>query len=149
MAIYTYRCPRCGATAEVWQSIKSYCEAPDVPVCPGGNIVNEHIPYRDWHGPMERYFTVPMTSMDIAPWAGFVSPIDGSAITSRSERNEHMARHGVVMYDEIAPDIERNRKARLAEAQADLKKEVIVAAQRVEQGYVPKVDSIDNFVPSE
>src|SRR5688572_29490547 len=91
---------KCDFRDEVIQSIKSYCEAPHVPVC-----------VRDpSHAKMERYFTVPLVTFDVAPWAAYQSPIDGDFITSKAERNEHMAKHGVVLYEDIAPDIERNRK---------------------------------------
>lgn len=122
MAIYTYRCMQCDRKAEVIQSIRSYCEAPQIPLC---------------HGPMERYLTKPLVTFDTAPWASYKSPIDGSVITSRREQNEHMARHGVVLLDDIKPDIERNRKHLEKTRAAQLKNDVIEAVKKVEAGYKP------------
>lgn len=134
MACYTYRCRECGQDAEIYQSIKAYCEKPMVPVCVD-------------HGPMERYLTKPMVTFDTAPWASYQSPIDGSVITSRAERNEHMARHGVVMYDDIAPDIKRNAERRKKDAVADVKEDLIAASFMVEAGHKPQM--VDTIVPEE
>jgi putative FmdB family regulatory protein len=134
MAIYPYRCKECGRQEEVVQSIASYCESPNVPSC---------------HGPMERFITAPMFSIDIAPWAAYRSPIDGTVITSRAERNEHMARHGVVLYDDIAPDIERNRKDIAKKAVADIKQDVIEATHKVlDHGYKPNVIPESELIPN-
>jgi hypothetical protein len=111
MAIYTYRCRECGKTAEVIQSIKSYCVAPEVPECfciqesyerecAASGMAQVDILMST---KMERYFTVPLVTFDTPPWAAYKSPIDNSVITSKAERNEHMAKHGVVLYDDIAP----------------------------------------------
>lgn len=134
MAIYTYRCAQCGRTAEVIQSIRSYCEKPDIPHCDGGL--------------MQRYFTKPLVTFDTPPWAAYVSPIDGSTITSRREQNEHMARHGVVLLDDIKPDIERNRKRIQQEAAQERKKDVIESIKKVEAGYKPPpLESVADIVP--
>lgn len=136
MAIYTYWCRECGSQAEVYQSISAYSIAPDVPIC-------------SCHKPMERRITAPMLALDIAPWAAYQSPIDGEIIDSKSKRNEHMARHGVVMFDEIAPDIERN-KARMAQAAvADLKDDLVAAVHKVEAGHKPQVIHEAEFIPAE
>lgn len=97
---------------------------------------------------MERFFTAPLISFDIAPWGAFTSPIDGEVIDSRRKQNEHMARHGVVPFDEIAPDIERNRKVIQQEAKKGLKEAVVEATRAVKQGYKPQVESIDNIIPT-
>lgn len=131
MAIYTYRCGICGKRSEVYQSIKAYCESPDVPVCCGS--------------PSARFLTAPLVSFDTAPWAAYQSPIDGTVIDSRSKRNEHMARHGVVMFDEIEPDIDRNRRRIVEDTSRGLKEEVIAATQMVESGHKPKVYSEAEF----
>lgn len=133
MAIYSYKCVECGKGQEVWQSISSYSVAPKVPEC---------------HGPMRRELTFPMVTFDTAPWAAFRSPIDGAVITSRAERNEHMAKHGVVPYDEVAPDFERKRKERQKAATADLKDDLIAAVHKVEAGYKPQVAPEAEFIPT-
>lgn len=134
MAIYTYRCGECGADREVVQSIASYCEKPNVPEC---------------HGPMERYLTAPLVSFDTAPWAAYQSPIDGEVIDSRAKRNEHMAKHGVVLFDEIKPDFERARKAAAEAHKKDLREDLIAATHKVlDHNYKPQVESVDNIVPT-
>lgn len=140
MAIYTYRCPRCDAKAEVVQSIASYSVAPEVPVCSaclGMPAV-----------PMERYLTPVMASMDRAPWAGYLSPLDGKTfVDSRAKEREMMAKHGVVPYQEIAPDFERNRKRVIREAVADVKESIVEATAKIDHGYRPQVESADNIIP--
>jgi hypothetical protein len=145
----------CAKTAEVWQSIKAYCEKPEVPNCEcemeryhrecaaSGMAVVDVL----FWTPMERYFTPPMVTFDVAPWAAYKSPIDNSVITSKAERNEHMAKHGVVLYDDIAPDIERNRKRIQAEMTADIKSDMVEAIHMVEAGHKPQV--VDTIVPVE
>lgn len=134
MAIYTYQCRECGANKEVVQSITSYCEKPDVPEC---------------HGAMQRTITKVMVAFDTAPWAAYRSPIDGSVIDSRAKRNEHMAKHNVVLYDDIAPDIARRRKEIEEGHKQDLKKDLVEATQRVvDHGYKPEVATVDQIVPT-
>lgn len=135
MAIYTYRCSHCGKVAEVIQSIKSYCEHPQVPDC--GN---------DCPVPMERMLTPVMTNMDVAPWGAYKSPIDGEVIDSRAKRNEHMAKHGVVMYDEIKPDIERNRKAIAKQAAIQRREDIIEAVKQTSAGHKPVLEVADKAV---
>ena len=127
MAIYTYRCVGCDAKAEVVQSIKAYCEAPNVPVCAdcGGE-------------PMERYLTAPLITFDQQPWDAFVSPIDGTLIDSRSKRNEHMVAHGVVPFEEIKPDFQRNRERIQKEQKEKLKADIVEGIQRAEAGAFEK-----------
>jgi putative FmdB family regulatory protein len=137
MALYTYRCPKCDHRVEVSQRIKEYCETPRVPGCGLGHDTVK----------MERYLTAPLISFDTSPWGAYRSPIDGSVIDSRAKRNEHMAVHGVVPYDEIAPDFERSRKRIQSEFHADVKKELIEATHRCEAGYKPVVETIDNIIP--
>lgn len=138
MAIYTYRCKQCGWATEVVQSIKSYCEHPHVPVCLGDVS----------HGKMERYLTPTLVSFDTAPWAAYRSPIDGEVIDSRAKRNEHMAKHGVVMYDDLKPDFERNRKRIMKEAVADVKQDMIEAVHMLEAGYKPQIIPEAELIPS-
>lgn len=128
MAIYLYKCLKCESLMDVVQSIKEYCIKPNVPECSCG------------HGAMQRVITAPMVSFDKAPWNGYLSPLDGKTfVDSRAKEREMMARHGVVPYQEIAPDFERNRKRVLQEAASGTKEAIIEATQMVEQGYKPQV----------
>ena len=134
MPIYTYRCGTCEKDAEVVQSVAEYSAAPRPGVCPE-------------HGTMHRHFTVPMTSMDRAPWAGYLSPLDGKTfVDSRAKEREMMAVHGVVPFQEIAPDFARNRKDFQKKAVVGIKEATIEAARMVESGYRPKVES--EFIPT-
>ena len=135
MAIYPYKCVQCGAGEEVVQSISSYSVLPNVPFCSG-------------HGPMQRVITAPLVSFDTAPWAAFQSPIDGSFIDSKSKQREHMAKHGVVLYDDIAPDIERNRRRIQAQATADLKQDIAESIHKLEAGHKPPSISEADFIPT-
>ena len=96
---------------------------------------------------MARVITKPLVSFDFAPWASFQSPIDGTTITGRKEQREHMARHGVVLYDDIAPDIERTRKEKAEVAKASIKKDLVEAVHKVEAGYKPQVASAEAIIP--
>jgi len=132
MAIYPYKCGGCGAAQEEIQSISSYVAAPRIPTCCGG--------------PMMRVFTVPMVSCDhIQP---FKSPIDGEVISSRSQQHEHMARHEVVLYDDIAPDIERNRARLLREASEGIADDIAESFHKLEGGFVPTIIPESEFIPS-
>jgi predicted nucleic acid-binding Zn ribbon protein len=126
MAIYTWRCTFCSQKAETVQSIKAYCERPHVPECPACKVS------------MERYLTPTLVSFDTAPWAAYQSPIDGEVIDSRAKRNEHMAKHGVVMFDDIKPDVERNKKRILAEQKQELRNDVIEGLKMAEAGAIVK-----------
>lgn len=133
MAIYPYKCLECGRTEEVIQSIASYSEAPKRPTCCFG-------------AGMLRVITAPMTSVDLQ--SPYVSPIDGSVITSRAQQKEHMLKHGVVHFNEIAPDFERNRKARQAAMTADLKQDLVESMHRVEQGHKPQIIPEAELLPT-
>jgi putative FmdB family regulatory protein len=133
VAIYPYKCRECGRTEEVFQSIASYSEEPDIPEC-------------CFKTEMVRVLTVPMMAPDLR--TSYVSPIDGSVISSRAQQKEHMERHGVVHFDEIAPDIERNRKARQAAAVADIKTDLIESFHRVEAGHKPQIIPESELVPN-
>jgi hypothetical protein len=148
MAIYTYRCGKCGREEEVVQSISSYCVSPNIPDCdcPTRDAIRESIETGRPHIDvlvtiqMERRLTSPLLTFDTAPWSAYQSPIDGEVIDSRAKRNEHMARHGVVMYDDVKPDFERNRKRIAAEAAAERKKDLIEGMHKVEAGYKPVLE---------
>lgn len=134
MAIYPYKCRECGKTEEVVQSISSYSKLPRIPICAD-------------HGAMFRVYTAPMVAPDMQ--SGYVSPIDGSIIGSRAQQREHMNRHGVVHYEEIKPDIERNRIARQKAAIADIKNDMIEAIHKVEAGHKPQIIPEAELIPTE
>lgn len=127
--IYPYKCSVCGATEEVWQRLADYVASPHIPVC------------LKFHGKMRRVFTVPMVAPDLS--SPFVSHIDGSVISSRAEQKEHMARHGVVLYDEIAPDLPRKRAEVISAQFTDLKSDINESINKVLQGYEPKQQMVD------
>lgn len=135
MAIYPYKCAKCGVEEEVIQSISSYVVAPIVPVCAG-------------HGQMQRKIVMPMVTFDVAPWAAYKSPIDGSVIDSKSKQREHMAEHDVVFFDDIAPDIERNRKRIQEKATADLKQDIATSIHMLEAGHKPQVIPEAELIPT-
>lgn len=128
--IYPYKCPGCGATKDVWQRLSEYIAAPIIP--------------RHCGVPSQRVFTVPMVAPDYQ--SSFVSHIDGTVISSRSQQREHMAKHGVVLYDEIAPDLPRMRASCIEAQFADLKDDINVAIDKVVQGYVPPQQMVDGSV---
>ena len=131
MAIYPYRCTKCGEEEEVVQSISSYRHCPNIPLHCGFS--------------MERKLTPPMMAVDLQN--PYVSPIDGTVITSRSEQRAHMQKHGVVFTDDIAPDVERNRKAMQQKAIKDLKEDLITATHMVEAGHRPPVVPEAQLIP--
>jgi hypothetical protein len=121
VAIYPYKCSGCGDTKEVVQSIASYSISPVRPQCCAGE--------------MARVFTVPMIAPDMP---AFVSHVDGTVINSRSEHREYLKRTGMVMYDEIAPDLPRRRQETIDAGFKDLKDDVAEAVLKLEQGYKPR-----------
>ena len=131
MAIYPYKCVGCGHEQEVYQSIASYSVTPNRPICCGQ--------------PMERKITLVLAAVDRQQ--AYVSPLDGSVIDSREKERQHMSKHGVVHFDEIAPDFERNKKRRLAETKVSLKQDLIESVHKVEAGYRPQVETVDHIVP--
>lgn len=84
---------------------------------------------------MHRHFTVPMVAPDYAP---FVSHVDGSVINSRSAQREHMARHNLMLHDDVAADLPAKRRAVLEAGFAGLKDDINEAMIMVEQGYKPE-----------
>lgn len=128
--IYPYKCPGCGATKEVWQRLSDYTLSPNIP---------EHCGVKS-----QRVFTVPMVAPDLQ--SPFKSHIDGSMISSRAEQKEHMARHGVVLYDDIAPDLPRKRAEAVAAQFADVKEDINEAINKVVQGYEPAQLTVDGSV---
>lgn len=132
MAIYPYICDGCGKNEEVIQSITSYIEQPRIPDC--------------CEVKMRRVFTPLLMSMDFEP---FVSTIDGTIINSRSDRREHMSRHGVVPFDDIAPDITRNKKYMQDSFKKDVKSDILEAVHKVESGYNPRIENEVAIIPSE
>jgi hypothetical protein len=85
---------------------------------------------------MHRHYTPPMLAPDYQP---FVSHVDGSVINSRSAHREHMARHNLVLHDDVAADLPAKRRAVIEAGFADIKDDVHEAIMKVEQGYKPEV----------
>jgi NAD-dependent SIR2 family protein deacetylase len=133
MAIYPYRCLECGKSEEVVQSISSYSASPQVPVC-------------CFNAGMARVITAPMVSADLQ--SPYVSPLDGTLICSRQQQREHMVKHGVVHFNEIAPDFERNRIHRAKQAVADIKSDLIDAVHKVDAGHKPQIVPEAELIPT-
>jgi hypothetical protein len=95
---------------------------------------------------MVRVLTALLLSTDMQ--SAYKSPIDGEVISSRAQQREHMTRHGVVHFDEIAPDFERNRIDRAKKAVADLKSDLVEAVQKVDAGHKPQVIREADLIPT-
>lgn len=76
MPIYTVHCNQCGKDEDIYRTIANYN---DLPECCGKR--------------MERIIGAPKVIKDIDP---YVSQIDGSLITSRSQHRDHLKAHGCV-----------------------------------------------------
>lgn len=118
--IYPYKCSGCGATQDVWQRLSDYETSPNIP---------DHCGVK-----MHRVFTVPMVAPDYQP---FVSHVDGTVINSRSAQREHMARHNLQLYDDVASDLPARRAAIQEAADKERVQDMVEAAQMVEAGYKP------------
>jgi len=86
----------------------------------------------------------------IGPQKSFRSPITGEEIHSRVQLRQHMAEHNVVHQGDYGPNNGAEYFARKAEEredfytggprlQADIKKDLVVASEKVAQGYKPAV----------
>lgn len=95
----------------------------------------------DW----DRYSTLPSQHImdDIEP---FISPVDGTVVTSRSRLREHNARNGVVNYHEFDGEWEKVAAKRQAvaegrdpEAKKDRLNDIIRSVEKVEAGHKPEI----------
>lgn len=128
MAVYPYFCQECGKEEEVIQSISSYCVAPIRPACCAKT--------------MERRMTLPMVQMDMPNWGGYVSPIDGTFIDSKSKERDHKEQHGVVHLHEVEGHAAAKKAERAAAARKELKADLVESAHKVEAGYKPQLESV-------
>ena len=76
MPIYAVHCDQCGKDEDIYRSVSNY---DDLPSCCGKR--------------MERRICAPQVMKDIDP---YISQIDGSLITSRSQHRDHLKQHGCV-----------------------------------------------------
>jgi hypothetical protein len=76
MPIYAAHCNQCGKDEDYYRTLANY---QDIPFCCGVQ--------------MERRICAPQVIKDIDP---YVSQIDGSLITSRSQHRDHLRQHGCV-----------------------------------------------------
>lgn len=90
MPLYDTRCASCGSVQEIYRSYAN--RDADLPVCACGTT-------------MARCLLPPQVMRDIGE---YVSPIDGTFISSRSQHRDHMRRHGVI---EMGNDKPTFRKA--------------------------------------
>lgn len=144
MAIYTYRCPVCDRREEVVQSIASYCEAPRVPTCKHSGADGLVRPMA-----MERYLTPTLFTCDATNFPAFKSTIDGEVIASRSQQKEHMAKHGVVLFDDMKGEFEAKRKEIQKSFTADLKTDLVESIHKLDAGHKPNVIKQEEFIPAE
>lgn len=76
MPIYAVHCNQCGKDEDIYRTVANYNDLPD---CCGHR--------------MERRICAPQVLNDIDP---YISQIDGSLITSRSQHREHLKAHGCI-----------------------------------------------------
>lgn len=76
MPIYAVHCNQCGKDEDIYRTIANYN---DLPECCGQR--------------MDRIICAPQVIKDIDP---YISQIDGSVITSRSQHRDHLKAHGCV-----------------------------------------------------
>ena len=74
MPIYAVHCNQCGKDDDIYRTVAKY---DDLPECCGQR--------------MERRICAPQVIADIDP---YISQIDGSLITSRSQHRDHLRNHG-------------------------------------------------------
>lgn len=77
MPIYVMVCGECGNEYDIYRTVAKMDE--DLPVCCGKQT--------------KRKIVAPNIAPDIAP---FISPVDGKLVSGRSDRREHMKRHGLI-----------------------------------------------------
>lgn len=133
MAIYPYKCSQCGSAREVVQSIASYCKSPIRPECCART--------------MDRVISVPMIAPDTFAMNSFVSHVDGSVITSRSQLKEHNIRNGVVAYDEVQGEAKMKRAEQAKAIAVERKADIIEAVKMADAGYVPHVAKVNMDSP--
>ena len=107
MPTYDYRCPTCGATDARVQSIRAYCECPEVPLC-------------GLHGAMQRHLTVVPAMSGLANalagdrhYDGLRAP-DGTDISSRTKHREYMKSRGLTTTDDFTNTWSAAEKERAA-----------------------------------
>lgn len=93
MPTYDYKCPQCGGTGSVFQSIREYCNNPERPDCCGEE--------------MERVLSVVPAMSGLAnALAGDrhyegMRALDGTDISSRTKHREYMKRNGLTTADDF------------------------------------------------
>ena len=104
MPIYAVHCNQCGKDDDIYRTVAKY---DDLPECCGQR--------------MERIICAPQVIADIDP---YISQIDGSLITSRSQHRDHLRAHGCV---EVGNEKMEPRKTSWIEEKAqkeELRKEI-------------------------
>ena len=104
MPIYAVHCNQCGKDDDIYRTVAKY---DDLPECCGQR--------------MERIICAPQVIKDIDP---YISQIDGSLITSRSQHRDHLREHGCV---EVGNEKMEPRKTSWIEEKAqkeELRKEI-------------------------
>lgn len=99
--------------------------------------------------PAEEYYAkygAPKSRLQISLGAvrePFKSPVDGTVISSKSERDAHMKKHGLAMDSDFKNQKPPDRKP----SKKQIERDFADAAQMVNQGYKPPPS--ENFDPNE
>lgn len=128
MPTYSARCLECKALTEFISPLSKYLETPPCSVCGGGTKV---------------VITKAPQGYVKGNFAPFRSPVDGTIISTASGLAEHNKRNNVVnisdgysedrvLAGDYMPPPPKPDKA-------DIKKDIVSAAQQLEQGYVPPI----------
>ena len=104
MPIYAVHCNQCGKDEDIYRTIANYN---DLPECCGQR--------------MDRIICAPQVIKDIDP---YVSQIDGSVITSRSQHRDHLKAHGCVEVGNEKMDPRKESWIEKKEQKAALRQEI-------------------------
>jgi len=139
--IYTYHCEECKRDFERVCSLAAYVEDPTL-----------HC--RECGKPAVRVLT-PVRIFSKGNFEPFVSPVDGSVITTSTELQEHNKRNNVVNlhdgYDEAAVKKfteQRWNQAPEEERKKDLNADMEKAIQKLEEGYKPSPAEYTEEIPN-
>lgn len=111
MPIYAVHCNQCGKDDDIYRTVAKY---DDLPECCGQR--------------MERRICAPQVISDIDP---YISQIDGSLITSRSQHRDHLKAHGCI---EVGNEKMEPRKTSWIEQKAQ--------KEAIRQEVAARIDSI-------
>ena len=99
MPLYTYACPKCGEKDTEFNTVQDRHVGPE---CCGAQMVLEITP------------TQVANVLGGGSMPGYVCPVSGDYVTSRKQRREIMARHGLIEAGDRSRADENRRGAMLA-----------------------------------